>query len=100
MDSLTNEKLGKKFKNQFELVAYAIRLAENMIRTGRGPRVKTDVQNLAMQILEEIYGGYDQFDEILPNTEKVSETIKGNISEFKDFKEEAKAEKKKVRKIL
>lgn len=63
-DRLTNEKLRKKFKSQFDLVRYAISLAENMILTGRETRIKTDVQNRAMQILEEIALGKDKFDEI------------------------------------
>lgn len=60
----TNEKLLQKFRNQFDLVNYAIRLAENMIKTGRDPRVKTDNQNRAMQVLAEINCNKDQFDEI------------------------------------
>jgi hypothetical protein len=64
-DTLTNEKILKKFKSQFELVNYAIRLAENMIHTGRDPRVKTDAQNRALQIVEEIEQDKDRFDEII-----------------------------------
>lgn len=63
-DSLTNEKITKKFENQFDLVNYAIRLAENMIYTGRDARVRVDCQNRAMQILGEIALGKDVFDEI------------------------------------
>lgn len=63
----TNEELAKKFENNFDLVNYAISLAENMIQSGRDPRVrKTDMQNRAMLILEEIREGKDHFDEILP----------------------------------
>lgn len=61
---LTNEEIRKKFKSSFELVNYAIKLAENMINTGRDARVKSDVQNRALLILEEIQEGRDQFDEI------------------------------------
>jgi hypothetical protein len=61
---LTNEDLTGKFKSNFELVNYAIKLAENMIRTGRDARVKSDIQNRAMLILEEIEEGKDQFDEV------------------------------------
>lgn len=61
---LTNEEVKKKFKNNFDLVNYAIRLAENMIKTGRDARVKSDVQNRAMLILEEISEGKDHFDDI------------------------------------
>lgn len=61
---LTNEKVIGNFKSSFDLVNYAIRLAENMIHTGRGPRIKSDVENRAVLILEEIYQGKDQLDEI------------------------------------
>ena len=61
---LTNEKMTKKFKSSFDLVNYAIKLAENMIKTGRDTRVKSEVQNRAMLILQEIHEGKDQFDEI------------------------------------
>ncbi len=62
--SLTNEEIGKKFVNNFDLVNYAIKLAENMIETGRDARVKSDIQNCAMLVLEEIREGKDYFDEV------------------------------------
>lgn len=70
---LTNEDVVKKFVSNFELVNYAIRLAENMIRTGRDARVKSEVQNRAMLILEEIHEGKDHFDEIIASEEPTSE---------------------------
>jgi DNA-directed RNA polymerase subunit omega len=63
-NQFTNEELSKKFKNNFDLVNYAIALAENMIKSGRDTRVKSDTQNRAMLILDEISEGKDQFDEI------------------------------------
>lgn len=66
-EHLTNEKLGGKFTNQFDLVNYAIKLAENMVKSGRAPRVKCDIQNPAVIILEEITVGKDHFDEIGTN---------------------------------
>lgn len=63
-ESLTNEALSKKFKNQFDMVNYAIKLAENMIKSGREARVKTEFQNSALQIVVEIATGQDRFDEI------------------------------------
>ncbi len=65
-ESLTNEQIKKKFKNQFDIVSHAIKLAENMIKSGRGPRVKVDTQNPAMQILAEIMCGKDEFVDIPP----------------------------------
>jgi DNA-directed RNA polymerase subunit omega len=35
-----------------------------MIKTGRDARVKSEIQNRALLILEEIHEGKDQFDEI------------------------------------
>jgi len=71
---LTNEVLRFRFKSQFELVNYAIRLAENMIKTGRDSRVKTDVHSKAFQILAEIYANKDSFDsEILEKIEELEE---------------------------
>lgn len=62
---LTNEDLTGRFKSNFNLVNYAIKLAENMIQSGRDPRVKSDLQNRAMLVLEEICAGKDYLD-IIP----------------------------------
>lgn len=62
---LTNEKICKKFKSQFDLVNYAIKLAENMIKSGRDCRVKIDSQNRALQVMSEIIQDKDYFDEII-----------------------------------
>lgn len=58
-DALTNEKLNKKFKSQFDLVEHAIRLVDNMVKSGRSPRIKLDIQNPAVIVLEEIVQGRD-----------------------------------------
>lgn len=60
--ALTNEELRSRFKSQFDLVNYAIRLAENMVHTGRETRIKTDVHSKAFQILQEIREHKDSFD--------------------------------------
>ncbi len=61
----TNESLAKKFENNFVLVNYAISLAENMIQSGRDPRVsRQDLQSRAMLVLEEIREGQDRFDPV------------------------------------
>ncbi|MDP1881071.1 MAG: hypothetical protein Q8K60_09060 [Parachlamydiaceae bacterium] len=63
--SYTNEELSKKFKSNFDLVNYAIRLTENKILSGRDSTIKSDyTQNLAMLMLEEIRQGEDKFYEI------------------------------------
>jgi DNA-directed RNA polymerase subunit K/omega len=103
-DYLTNEELKKKFKSQFELVRYAISLAENMIQSGRESRVDSDIDNRAMQILEEISEGVDQFDDI-PKAPVVKEEVAVTITE-KSFKEmdegsgKSPEKRKKPRKIL
>lgn len=63
-ENLTNEKLKNKFPSQFELVGYAIELATNMVHSGRGPRVKTTIENPAVVVLEEINQGKDVLDVI------------------------------------
>jgi len=64
-DNLTNEKLKARFLSQFDLVNYAIKLAENMIATGRAPRVRSNMDNnVALQILQEIVAGKDKFQEV------------------------------------
>ena len=67
--ALTNEDLLKRFTNQFDLVRYAIKLAENAIRSGREIDVDTDSQNLAFQILTEVSERKEKFQELpQPNT--------------------------------
>jgi DNA-directed RNA polymerase subunit omega len=61
--NLTNEAIKKRFDNQFDLVNYAIGIAKEMILAGRGPRVKTQTENPALQVLEEIVAGKDIFEE-------------------------------------
>jgi len=106
-EDLTNEQIKKKFKSQFELVGYAIKLAENMIQSGRGPRVKSDSQNVAIHILDEIKSGLDKFEDI-PKEVKAdpSDAINGRPyqrdSNQKDSgREDSKnTERKRTRKIL
>lgn len=100
-DYLTNEKVSKKFKSQFELVNYAISLAANMIHTGRESRVKTDSQNRSLQILTEILQDKDYLDDIIIE-EEIPEQ---NQRYFKPLAEpvepaEKSSERKKSRKIL
>lgn len=85
-DRLTNEDLRKKFKSQsqFDLVRYAIELAENMIASGREPRMKTDVKNRAMQILEEISTGQDKLDVIAAPSMPIVESLGGSYEGKRD----------------
>lgn len=99
-DFLTNEKVANKFKkSQFDLVNYAICLAENMIKTGRDSRVRTDSQNRAMQILSEILNDKDQLDEIVEQPELEEGERYSSYKESASLSEKG-AERKKNRKIL
>jgi len=107
-ENLTTEQLRLKFKSQFELVNYSIRLAENMIKTGRAPRVKIEIQSAAMQVLAEIQAGKDQFDDLpvapivqQSNYEKPVVFSTSHDDDDDDLDEKPKAsERKKGRKIL
>lgn len=91
---LTNEDVTKKFKSSFELVNYAIKLAENMIRTGRDSRVKSDVQNRAMLILEEIHQGKDLFDDLDDDSDYFDDDDLGEVMVSKIVYEETSDRKK------
>lgn len=64
-DYITSETVRKRFRSQFDMVNYAIKLAANMISSGRDCRVKTESHSRAIQVLNEILNNKDQFDEIL-----------------------------------
>ena len=64
-DQKTNELLKNRFDNNFELVNYAIALAENMMQTGRDARLKLAIRNPAYVVLEEIAQGKDHLDEVV-----------------------------------
>lgn len=97
---ITNELIRKKFTSQFDLVNYAISLAENMIRSGREPRIKMDTQNRAMQVIGEIVTGNDQFDEIAvaPVAQAEEATFKTKSSEFRNLKENGKSKSSDAKK--
>lgn len=98
-EQLTNEKIRKKFASQFELVNYAIRLAENMILTGRDPRVKIDSQNRSLQVLTEILSDKDRFDEILVTSEAQAPESRRYEESF-HASSEKNSERKRSRKVL
>lgn len=79
-DHLTNEQLRNMFTNQFELVNYAIKLAENFIRSGREPFVLHEPQNLTTQILEIIETGKDKFQNIADEPTLIKEVETAIVS--------------------
>ncbi len=98
-EQLTNEKIRKKFASQFDLVNYAIRHAENMIHTGRDPRVKIDSQNRSLQVLTEILNDKDRFDEIIVD-EMAPAAPEYRRNEESNYRAEKSSERKKSRKAL
>lgn len=93
----TNEKLSKKFNNNFDLVNYAITLAKNMIASGRSTRaVHSKTDNRATQILDEIDQGKDQFDEIQEGmVRQAPSSFDGE--QLKELMKEERTERKKQR---
>jgi DNA-directed RNA polymerase subunit omega len=103
-DLLTNEQLLKRFKNQFDLVRYAISLAENNIRAGREPDVWTDSQNVAYQILAEIAAHKEHFVEVPEaeepeqvNSKEAPQSWSDDVRSFKEDKKERKPRAKAAR---
>ncbi|MCB1136996.1 MAG: hypothetical protein KDK78_12070 [Chlamydiia bacterium] len=68
-DQLTNQEIKEKFKSDFELVNYAIRLAESLIKAGKEPDFGTDVRNYAYGILQMILDGRDEFIDLTKHVE-------------------------------
>jgi|EndMetStandDraft_5_1072996.scaffolds.fasta_scaffold107359_2 hypothetical protein len=63
-ERLTNEKLRQKSKSQFDLVNYAIRMAEYFIKSGKEPQFHSGLKNPALQVLAEIASNKGQLEEI------------------------------------
>lgn len=100
-DHITNEELGKKFNSQFELVNYAMKLAENMILTGRRalPYGSPDALNPATAAIIEIATGTDRFDEIIDDDDEEDNRYMDNPRPKKN-NDDVDGGKKKSRKIL
>ncbi len=64
-ENLTNEGIMKRRESTFDLVNYAIKVAENMILSGRAPKVKTKSENVPMYVLAEIANHKEVFEEVL-----------------------------------
>lgn len=96
--TLTTEFVRQKFKSQFELVNYAIKLAGQMIETGRSPKVRTDNQNPAVITVYEIEDGKDCLEE----REIVSEPTIAHIAATTEIESRVTrpTEKKKARRIF
>lgn len=76
-ENLTNEAISKRFDSQFDLVNYAIGVAQDMIHAGRGPRVKTQTENPALQVLAEINAGKDYDQEVIYKKEHKLNKVHG-----------------------
>ncbi len=74
-DYLTTEALVHGFKSQFDLVAQAVKIAENMVHTGRAVRVKTDVQNPAYNVLQEVLNDYTDIPGVDEEEEEETVTV-------------------------
>lgn len=94
---LTHASIRQKFKSQFELVNYAIQMADQFIHSGRSPRVHIDNQNPAVIIIEEIEEGKDTFDDLTFVSDEVLSEQEAPIESEADNKP---TEKKRARRVL
>jgi len=77
-DMMTNEALmSDRFCSQFDLVNYAIGVAQDMVKSGRPARVQTEIQNPAYQTLQEITQGKD----LLPPAPVLEEEFDGDAEQ-------------------
>lgn len=66
----TNEKLSRRFKSNFELVNYAIHLAEDRIRAGRDLHEISN-ENLVVSVVKDLVTGKETLFPTLISKEKV-----------------------------
>ncbi len=92
-ENLTTEKINKTFENQFDLVNYAIKMVEELVMSGRHTRVKYDVDNPALIVLEEILKGKDKFEEEKEEKKIVYEDLVPKEEDPKKAKKEARKTK-------
>lgn len=93
-EPLTNEFIREKFKNQFELVNYAIKLSEQMIHRGN------ESENVAVDIIEDIVEGRDKLDESIFVSKEVIKEPQGLKNGMEESSQKGKTDKKKTRRIL
>ncbi len=84
-DCLTNEILQKRFKSQFDLVRYAIKLAVRKVELNKDATYP-DLENIATEVLEEIAEGYDSCDEELCDVEEEEEVVEVELVKVKPKK--------------
>lgn len=89
-ECLTNEQLLKRFKNQFELVRYAIEVATGEIHAARDHIGPVDADNVAFQALSDIAAGREIIKPIVKQ-EPVIKPKKVEKEEKKEKKSKAKA---------
>lgn len=66
----TNEKLSKRFKSNFELVNYAIHLAEDRIRAGRDAHEISN-ENLVISVVKDLVTGKEILVPVMVVKEKI-----------------------------
>lgn len=95
-DCLTNEQLLKRFKNQFDLVLYAIDIATREIQAGREAVGFVESDNVAYQTLSDIAEGVEILREI-PVAETVFDVKKNDRDEKREEKKEKKPKARSLR---
>lgn len=94
---ITKENIKQKFKSQFDLVNYSIKLAEQFMLSGRAPYTKIDSLNPANIIIDEVEEGKDKLEDIIVVS---SEVIVHPQEVEKAPLIEKHSEKKKTRRIF
>ncbi len=103
-DCFTNEILTRRFPSQFELVRYAIQIAQQAIHSGNLPNDQSGCQNLAYQVLSEIAENRDLTEtgskkaprhEVILKEEIVEFENSVDLEELKESKKEKRAKAKK-----
>jgi DNA-directed RNA polymerase subunit omega len=89
---LTNEFIAKKFNSQFDLVNFAVRLAEHKIKSGTHSEFSEEL-NPALEIIDEL-ALIDPNDAIYADSSELKIHAKEEVEEEEDAEEKPKKKRK------
>lgn len=94
---LTNEKISKRFKSQFELVNHAIKLAGHFIQAGVAPSPGS-ADNIVNDVLKDIESGRDLYQSFDEEEEEEEEEV--FVAGFIEEEEAPKKSRSRAREAL
>ncbi len=98
---LTNEKISKRFKSQFDLVNHSIRLASHYIQAGIEPSPGS-ADNIVNDVLKDVELGRDTFQDLDDDEDEEMDVLEATLALKKEQDEDSppKKSRSKVKEAL